>query len=115
MNGTVEGRCRRIGSGFVAEVVETSASTARVGQYEVSRVGNHMKNHITSIEADDCIGMGSEIIEEMIAGLVGSNCRLSLFVRDFIERRKNDGIDGSTIIQKGTGNRLDSSSAFLVE
>ena len=72
----------------------------------------YVEYHIASSVADDCIGMGGAIVEEMGTGLGGGLSALCLGSRERAEGDQNSGIDSSTVIQKYTNDFLEMLSVF---
>jgi hypothetical protein len=64
MYGTIGFGFRRICFWDVAEIVESSTSTACVGQYEICCIGNNAENHVAGIVANDHIWICGKIIQK---------------------------------------------------
>lgn len=72
----------------------------------------YVEYHVASGVADDGIGMGGAILEEMGTGLGGGLSALCLGGCVRAEGDQNSGIDGSTIIQQYTNDFLEMLAVF---
>ena len=94
------------------EILETADSGASFGFGQVGSVAVYVEDYVASGVADDCVGMGRAIVEEMDTGLGGGLSALCLGSRERAEGDQNSGIDSSTVIQKYTNDFLEMLSVF---
>jgi len=117
MNRTVGcGRRRRTsGTRKGSEEKMSSSTAANIGKDKICSIGTNGKNHVTGMIADGGIGVCREIVKKHIAGLFGCLGRRSLTVGNFVQRDNDRWVAAAGIIEKETGDLLDSFDTEFVE
>ena len=89
---------RRIGGRTITEKKETCAATACTRENKVGGVSNDIEDHVTGVVTNDRIRVGSKIIQEVVASLASDNGGLGLGAGDFVEGRKNRGVNSAGVV-----------------
>ena len=92
-----------------------SSTAASIGKDKISGIGANGKDHIAGMIANGSIGMRGEIIEQHIAGELGLLGGRGLVVGDFVQGDDNGGVTTARVVEKETGDLLNSFDTEFIE
>ena len=92
---------------MVAEVKIPSGPAAGFFDREVRGITVDMETHIAGVIADGGIGVGGDVVEELVDGFVCSGCCGGLFGGDCVECDEHRAVDCSCVIEEGSDDALD--------
>ena len=92
-----------------------SSTAASIRKNKVGGIGANGKNHVAGILADGSIGMSEKIIKKHVAGLFGVFGWRGLVIGDFVQRNNDGGFTAAGIVEKESGNLLDSFDTEFIE
>ena len=66
-----------------------------------------MKTHVAGVVADGGIGVGGDVVEDLVDGFFCSGCCGGLFGGDCVECDEHCAVDCSCVIEEGSDDALD--------
>lgn len=108
-------RGRAGGTGKVGKEKMAGSTAASIGKNKVGGVGADGENHVAGMIADGSIGMSGKIVEKHVAGLFSVFCWRGLVIRNFVQSDNDGGVAAAGVVEKKSGNLLDTFDAEFVE